>query len=199
MTISNVTTKPKAIVDKRFSNQLLPFIILLGVLIFLFFIFAYCFYNIFLPLKYSTCIKTYAMQYGVNPALIASVINAESKFDPNSISNKGAVGLMQIMPTTATFVANYSDIEYNGENELKNISKNIEIGVAYIKYLSNKFTDLFTMLCAYNAGEGNVMIWLKDSKFSKDGKVLLKTPYKETNFYARKVMRNMPMYTNRLK
>ena len=127
------------------------------------------------------------------------MINAESKFEPNSMSSKGAVGLMQLLPSTASFIAEQENIEYTCSAELKNASTNLLLGIAYVRYLLNKFPDTYTMLCAYNAGEGNVAQWLQNAKYSKNGETLKNTPFKETNAYAKKVLRNIPLYKARLK
>ena len=184
-------------IKKRRIKEILSITTLIGIFVLIFLLFIYCFYNVFFPLKYTSYIKMYSNEYDLNPALVASIINAESKFNPNVVSKKGAIGLMQLMPSTALFIAQKNEIDFEDNSELNDIEKNIEIGIAYIDYLSNKFEDLYTMLCAYNAGEGNVGIWLKDPKYSKDGKKLNITPYRETNTYAKKVMRNFAIYDKR--
>lgn len=183
---------------KEIIKGLYPTFILIVLFCFLFSILMFCFYNIFFPLKYSSEIKEFSSKYDVSPALVASVINVESSFDANSISNKGAVGLMQIMPTTANFISYKINYPVEPKIVLTDISTNLELGIAYLKYLSQKFDDTFTMLCAYNAGEGNVIDWLKDTRYSIDGKKLKTTPYKETNLYAQKVLRGLNFYQNRI-
>ena len=85
-----------------------------------------------------------AMKHNVDPKLVQAVISAESNWNPNAVSQKGAVGMMQLMPKTAR--------EMGVGNSL-NADENIEGGVKYLKYLLNKFRgNLALALAAYNAG-----------------------------------------------
>lgn len=135
--------------------------------------------------RYSRAIKGYAQKYGVEPELIAAVVRAESSFNPNALSEKGAEGLMQIMPETAEFIA--QTIFYEKDVDLFDWECNLELGTAYLAYLFEKFDGEYEVLCAYNAGEGRVVAWLNDSAYSSDGKTLDIVPFKETRVYAQKV------------
>jgi soluble lytic murein transglycosylase len=145
------------------------------------------------PLKYKKYIIEAADLYNVDRVLIASVINAESSFRKDAISNKGAVGLMQIMPTTGEWVAGKIGIEFTAET-LTDPRTNILIGTFYLNYLITKFGDTRTALIAYNAGEGKVRTWL-----AEQGALTLTTcPYPVTNRYADKVSHGMRFYRIRL-
>lgn len=150
------------------------------------------------PMKYSQEIISYAEIYNVDSALVASVINTESNFDEKAKSKKGAIGLMQIMPSTAEWVAGKIGLEYNEEN-LYNGNYNIEIGTFYLSYLNSYFNDEKLALCAYNAGIGNVKSWLANEEYSTDGKSLAKIPYNETKNYLIKVYKNYHYYKNKYK
>ncbi len=92
---------------------------------------------------------------------------------------------MQIMPETANYV---SKLYFGGENyDLYCPKDNILYGVTYLLYLFEKFPDQKTVLCAYNAGEGNVKTWLNEKAFSTDGKSLDKIPFEETRIYVKRV------------
>ena len=78
-------------------------------------------------------------------------------------------------------------------------SINIKIGCYYLNYLSEKFSSVETMLCAYNAGEGVVRSWLKDESYSIDGVSLVKIPYSQTNTYVDKILRILPVYEKMFK
>ncbi|MBR4270776.1 MAG: lytic transglycosylase domain-containing protein [Clostridia bacterium] len=143
------------------------------------------------PFNYKNIITKTAAQNDVSPSLIASVINAESHFKKEAISSVGAMGLMQLMPSTAKFIAQKCNIDYTS---LIYPESNISLGTAYIRYLLEKFPDTKTMLCAYNAGEGNVARWLKDSRYSLDQKTLISTPFPATNYYADKVLHDEKIY-----
>jgi soluble lytic murein transglycosylase len=149
------------------------------------------------PLKYKDNIKQAATLYDIDPALIASVINAESSFRKTAVSNKGATGLMQVMPSTAEWVAGKMKIDYD-ENNLTDPETNILIGTFYLNYLLEKFKDHRTAIIAYNAGEGKAANWLADSRYSTTTetghRVLTTTPYPETNKYVQRVMSSISFY-----
>lgn len=91
-----------------------------------------------------------ARRYELNPELIAAVVRAESAFDPRAVSNKGAVGLLQLMPATAARYGVVGDALFDP-------ASNLDAGVRYLKWLREHFAgDLPKMLAGYNAGEGTV-------------------------------------------
>lgn len=147
----------------------------------------FCIFCLIYPLKYEQEILTASAKYDVSPALIASIINEESSFNKNKISKKGAVGLMQVLPATATYVT-----EQN--LNLFNAAENVDVGVRYLSYLIKKFKDVDTALFAYNAGEGNVSRWLNEASVDK----LTSCPFPETNAYVAKVKKGVNFYKNRL-
>lgn len=150
-------------------------------------------YGYFYPMKYKSEIENIASKYEVEPALIASVINVESSFKGERVSNKGAVGLMQLMPSTAEWVCGRLKIEYDKER-LFETEYNINIGSYYLYYLLNSFQDVKTALCAYNAGPTNVKNWLSERQYSDDGKSLKEIPFKETKNYVNKIDKNLNFY-----
>ncbi|MEW6602944.1 MAG: lytic transglycosylase domain-containing protein [Nitrospirota bacterium] len=98
--------------------------------------------------QYDHIINTKSYKYNIEPAIIKAVITAESNWDPRAISHKGAIGLMQLMPTTA------EDMQVSNPFDPE---ENIEGGTRYLRYLLNKFNgDLDLALAAYNAGPGKV-------------------------------------------
>jgi soluble lytic murein transglycosylase-like protein len=100
------------------------------------------------PSKYDEMIERYARKYRVDPILIRAVIQVESSFDANCVSNKGARGLMQLMPETA---------KRYGVSHIFDPDENIRGGVHYLADLLEMFyDDLPRTLAAYNAGEGAV-------------------------------------------
>ena len=118
--------------------------------------------------NYDRLIETYADQYSVDPILVRAVIQVESDFHPNCLSNKGARGLMQLMPETA---------QRYGVKDIFDPEENIRGGVAYLADLLEMFSnDLPRALAAYNAGEGAV---------TKHGGI---PPYNETMTYVKRAL-----------
>lgn len=120
------------------------------------------------PVSYLNSINTACERYGVDPSLVHAIVKVESDFNPYALSSKGAMGLMQLMPQTAS------------EMKVKNSfdpHQNIEGGVRYLRYLLDRYEgNLSLALAAYNAGETSVKRW---------GTV---PPFKETQNYVKKVM-----------
>ena len=132
------------------------------------------------PLKYSAEIKAQAKENEISAPLVASIIYAESCFQKNATSNKGAVGLMQIMPQTAEWIA--SELNTAGYN-LFDEKTNIAFGCYYLKYLHEKFDSEIEVLCAYNAGESKTREWQ-----TQLGKITQENiPFAETKNYVKKV------------
>lgn len=178
---------------KSISKQ--SYIVIAIVLIFVLVFSIAILYYFFKPysLGYENEIVYASEKYDLEPALIASVINAESGFDANCKSSAGALGLMQIMPTTAVWLAGLMNIGYN-KIQLFEPNYNIQMGSFYLSYLFEKFGELTTVLASYNAGEGNVQLWLLNSKYSSNGKEILTTPFSQTNSYIEKVFNGLDYY-----
>ena len=145
-------------------------------------------FNVFFPLQYKQEILAAAQTYQVDSALIASMINAESSFDKTKVSPKQAIGLMQLLPSTAASLTDEEEID------LFDPKINITLGVKYLAYLINKFDDVDTALFAYNAGEGNVARWLSEQGKTK----LTDCPFKATNAYVAKIKRSIKYYRGRI-
>lgn len=148
------------------------------------------------PIGYKSIIVSYSNEYDLDPYLIASIINVESKYNKDAISNKCAKGLMQIGPKTGLWASEILEIKDYNEELLFNPDINIRIGTWYVKTLFKEFNgnqDL--VLAAYNAGSGNVKKWLNDEKYSSDGKTLDRIPFKETEEYLLKVNNNYKIYS----
>ena len=126
------------------------------------------------PAEYDHIIKTSSDKYGVSASLIKAVIHAESGYNPNAVSHKGASGLMQLMPGTA------KSLKVNNSFDPKD---NVEGGVKYLRFLLDTFKgDVSLALAAYNAGL---------SKVAKYGGI---PPYAETRNYVNKVLSYMNSY-----
>lgn len=156
--------------------------------------FRWCVYNLMYPYKYKDVIKKYSVQYKLDPLLVLSVIKAESNFNTNAHSFKDAHGLMQVTDGTAKWAAKEMNINYSDPSQLLEPEYNINMGSWYLRNLRDEFQDMDLVIVAYNGGRGNVNKWLKDSKYSNDGKSLKYIPFKETDKYLKKVKVNYNIY-----
>ena len=139
------------------------------------------------------CRKT-VLEYSDTPALVFAVMKAESGFREKAVSEAGAVGLMQLMPATAQFVCEQNQMVFDAKR-LYEGEYNVMLGCIYLDYLLSRFADVKTALAAYNAGEGVVRSWLKNTQYSDDGLHLQSIPYPETNNYVKKVLKYQKIYT----
>jgi peptidoglycan lytic transglycosylase len=111
------------------------------------------------PLKYAQIVRGHAAILHLNPALLAAVIEQESKFDKNARSSTGAIGLMQLQPATAKGIALRTGGSTFVVSDLYNPEINISYGAWYLRHLLDKYGNERTALAAYNAGEENVDRW----------------------------------------
>lgn len=124
----------------------------------------------FRTLPFGQLIHDKAQKYEVDPALVAAVMEQESRFKPRAKSPVGARGLMQLMPRTGYWM---------GARNLYDPEQNVDAGVKYLKYLDKRFKgDTRKVVAAYNAGEGNVIRYRGTP------------PFRETRIYVHNVMRN---------
>ena len=146
------------------------------------------------PLKYSEYVQKYAEEYNMDKYMVYAIIKAESNFDENAKSSSNAIGLMQIMETTALETANKMNLEVT-EEELFKPEINIKIGLKYFTNLLNHYNNNYPLaIIAYNAGMGNVDSWIKNGTIKEDGTDIENVPYKETNNYVRKILRDYEIY-----
>ena len=146
--------------------------------------------------EYSEYVSRYSQEYNVNENLIYALIKAESNFNADAVSNKNAQGLMQLMYSTAEEVASKIDIELTEDNILEP-EININIGTKYISILLEKYNCVEVALAAYNAGIGNVDKWIENGVIKSDGSDIENIPFKETNTYVRKILRDYKIYSEK--
>lgn len=147
------------------------------------------------PIKYEKQIVKYSQKYNLSPCLVAAVIKVESNFNENAISPRDAKGLMQIVPGTATWIAENMKLSNFNIETLHDTEVNIAMGCWYLDNLNTEFNgDTDLVLAAYNGGRGNVQKWLKDKKYSIDGKSLNLIPFEETDKYVKKVNTNYNIF-----
>jgi soluble lytic murein transglycosylase-like protein len=142
--------------------------------------------------------------FQVDKALINAIIRQESRFNPYAESRNGAIGLMQLMPATASFVDNQDYSGRDGKHSLKDPQGNLEIGQHYVASLlaqESVGNDMLSLAIAYNAGPGNLKKW-KDtlSGVQNDPLLFLESiPVAETRAFAERVMANYWIYRVRMK
>ena len=141
-----------------------------------------------LPLNHAEVIREQAAKKHINPALIAAVIYAESKFDPRP-STAGAEGLMQILPDTAEYIAHLSGGTRFVASDLATPSINVAYGSYYLRYLLDHYRgDEMLALAAYNAGLANVDSWVAHAGAAGRRLTMDAIPFAETRAYVRRVL-----------
>lgn len=140
----------------------------------------------FYPLEYKEEILYLSDKYEFAPEFICAVIHTESKFDPEAESHVGAQGLMQIMPETFEWISTLRGEEHIPEN-IAVPEVNLEYGVYYLRFLTDRYSDQSTACAAYNAGLSNVDNWLENPEYSQDGQTLSTIPYTETETYVERI------------
>ena len=147
------------------------------------------------PLPYREQAFAAAAANRMDPYLVAAVIRVESKFRPQAQSSTGALGLMQVMPDTARWVARQINLPGFKAEDLYNPKINIQIGTWYLAILERSFDDdLIIALSSYNAGEGNVRSWLGRRQWSGEHQTIGDIPFPETRAYVRLVLRDYWIY-----
>jgi soluble lytic murein transglycosylase len=126
--------------------------------------------RIWYPLRYQAIVRGHAQHYHLNPALLAAVIEQESKFNASARSSTGAIGLMQLQPATAKGIAIHTGGNDFVLADLDNPEINVRYGSWYLRHLLDKYHDERLALAAYNAGQANVDDWRskgEDIQFSE--------------------------------
>lgn len=137
--------------------------------------------------------KLAAAEFKVPFPLVLAVIRTESDFRPNAVSDAGACGLMQLLPETFSFLREDAFGEDLPDSAIFDPTVNIRYGTYYLSYLFEKFGNWFTALAAYNAGEGRVSAWLKDTRLAPDGR-LEHIPFSETAQYVQSALEHYGAY-----
>ena len=115
--------------------------------------------RLWFPLRYAAIVRGHSAHYRLNPALLAAVIDEESKFDAGARSRTGAIGLMQLQPTTAEGIALRTGGGHFVISDLYKPEINVRYGAWYLRHLLDKYGNERTALAAYNAGQDNVDRW----------------------------------------
>jgi soluble lytic murein transglycosylase len=145
--------------------------------------------EIALPLRHEDIIRQQSRDKGLDPALIAAVIYAESRFRDGQVSAAGAQGLMQITPATARMIARKSGGVSFTVDDLGTPQVNIAYGAWYLRYLMQRYAGNETFaLAAYNGGEGNVDRWIDAAERRNEALTIEAIPFSETRTYVQRVL-----------
>ena len=137
------------------------------------------------PLKYESIVRGHAKNYHLDPALLAAVIDQESKFHSDVKSSSGAIGLMQLLPDTAKGIAVHTGGTRFRVQDLYDPEINVRYGAWYLRHLLDKYGDERTALAAYNAGQENVDEWRRAGRG---------IAFSETRHYVMRVERLKTLY-----
>ena len=148
------------------------------------------------PMDYSEIISAASEEFDIPEYIIYATIKVESDFDPNAVSSAGAIGLMQMIPSTFEWLTGPQHLDENlSTKSLDDPKVNIRYGTYYLSYLYKKFDyNWDNTFAAYNGGETNVASWLKDPEYSDLKGNLTNIPLKETENYVKKINKEIDTY-----
>ena len=140
--------------------------------------------------------------FRMDPSLLYALALQESRFDPSAISRAGARGLLQLMPATASYVANDPSLRAENADRLHDPGFSLELGQRYVHYLARHEVvrgDLIRLLAAYNAGPGSLQRWLPAAQSRADPLLFIESiPIHETRSFVTRVLTFSWIYANRL-
>ncbi len=150
------------------------------------------------PFPYFDLIEKWSKQHTINPLLVNALIRQESRFMPSIKSSVGATGLMQVMPETASWVAEKIPLK---TYQLNHPSDNIAIGTWYLDHIHDEYkNNSLLAVASYNAGPGNVTDWVQKYGFKDPDEFIENIPFPETKDYVKAVFENywnyLRFYTN---
>jgi soluble lytic murein transglycosylase len=148
------------------------------------------------PEGYKREVEKISKEYDLDPALIYSVIRAESMFQPTVSSWAGALGLMQIIPSTGNWIARSLEITDFEVEDLLDYRTNLAFGVYYLAGLMGDFDgEMVYALCGYNAGPGNARKWISAKETDTEMDEFIENiPYPETRTYVKRILEYYSIY-----
>ena len=150
------------------------------------------------PLAHQTTVMNYARQQQINPAWAFAIIRQESAFTDDARSHAGAMGLMQLLPSTARQVARSLRIRFS-HNDLLNADTNVRLGINYLRKVNDRFKgNKVLATAAYNAGGHRVSQWLPQDGILPADVWVETVPFRETRDYLKRVLTYTVIYEQRL-
>lgn len=146
------------------------------------------------PLYYVEEINLASKKNRIDAAIIISIIKEESHFNPVIKSSADALGLMQLLPSTASHIANLKGLSYSKSSDLLKPKTNIKLGSAYLRNLYDNSGNMMYAVASYNAGPGAVQKWTNNYKSDDLDEFVEDIPYSETQNYVKKVFRSYWCY-----
>ncbi len=147
------------------------------------------------PMKYAKLIDAACEEKQLDRALVYALVRTESGFDPSAVSNVGARGLMQLMPDAYDWVRMRAGDEPTADyDQLFDPETNVAYGTGMLRLLFDEFGTADNVLCAYHAGWGSVKKWLANPEYAPDGRNIEQIPFRDTEYYVRKVNRAAEIY-----
>ncbi|MCZ8511919.1 lytic transglycosylase domain-containing protein [Paenibacillus filicis] len=141
------------------------------------------------PIRYDKEIRQMADKYQLDPFLIAAIIRVESNYKLQTVSKKGAYGLMQLMPDTSDWIIDKARFSDKYRDQLHDPSVSIELGAWYLDWMQKQFNgNMIAVIAGYNAGHGKVSRWLQEREWDGTLKGADTIPYGETRHYVQRVM-----------
>ena len=145
------------------------------------------------PLPYESSLRSAAAGNNLDPMFMAGLIRQESAFESTAVSHMGAMGLMQVMPGTASKLARQLRVRY-ARASLTDPGYNLKLGARYLADLLQLFGTHEAVLAAYNAGEDRVVQWTAGQNYLETAEFVESIPFTETRDYVQIVIRNADVY-----
>ena len=146
------------------------------------------------PRPYWTDLKRYSSANALDPYMVASLIRQESEFNPNAVSSKNALGLMQLLPKVGRGVAKQEKLKHFSAPQLFTPAINLQLGTKYFRSMVDQFGGFEYALAAYNAGDYRVRDWQANAKYRDVQEFVESIPFTETREYVQAIMRNANVY-----
>ncbi|MFH1073633.1 MAG: lytic transglycosylase domain-containing protein [Candidatus Firestonebacteria bacterium] len=154
---------------KKNNKKIVLLSVLLVILTIILLLVSDWFWTALSPITHNVLLDKYSKEYKLDPLLVAAIIKSESTFNPIAVSEKGAVGLMQLMPSTAEEMAHELNVDYVDVEDLYDPEINIHLGYYYMVKLLKRYNgNLVFALAAYNAGTKNADEWIKNYRGNPD-------------------------------